>query len=153
MEAVGSIVKGNAQAAGYNAQAQANYYNAQVMQQNARVATEQANAREELQRRRFGELQGQAIAAAAQSGAGMEGSNADVLKQNAINAELDALTIRYEGEMQARGLLAQSELEQFQGRINKMNAGVARKAGYLDAAAALSNSATKAYTAASSGGK
>ena len=113
MEAVGSIVKGNAQAAGYNAQAQANYYNAQVMQQNARVATEQANAREELQRRRFGELQGQAIAAAAQSGAGMEGSNADVLKQNAINAELDALTIRYEGEMQARGLLAQSELEQF----------------------------------------
>ena len=34
-----------------------------------------------------------------------------------------------------------------------MNAGVARKAGYLDAAAALSNSATKAYTAASSGGK
>jgi hypothetical protein len=146
VQAAGSIMQGNAQSAQYKAQAQANDYNATVARQNADVALQQANAREEIQRRKFGDLQGTAIAAAAQSGAGMDGSNADVLKQNAIAAELDALTIRYEGQMQARGLMAQSEMEQFQGRMNRTNSRTAQTAGYINAGANLLGGASKAYT-------
>ena len=145
LAATGALLQGNAQSASYKAAAQANDYNATVARQNAVVAMDQANQREELQRRKFGELQGQAVAAAAQSGAGMDGSNADVLRQNAINAEMDALTIRYEGQMQARGLQAQADLQQFEGRVNRMNARTARLAGYANAGAALLTGGSKAY--------
>lgn len=145
-KAVGSIMQGSAQAAQYKAQAQANDYNAIVARQNADVALGQANAREEMQRRRFGELQGTALAAAAQSGSGMDGSNADVLKQNAVAAELDALTMRYEGQMQARGLMAQANMEEFQAGVNRANSRTARTSGYINAAADILGGASKAYT-------
>lgn len=145
-QAIGAISQANAQAAQYQAQAQANDYNATVARQNSEVALQQYNAREEQQRRQFGAFQGQATAAAAQSGAGLSGSNADVLKQNAILAELDALTIRYEGQQQSRGFLAQADMEEFQARANRANAKTARSQGILNAGAALIGGASKSYS-------
>ena len=143
MSAVGAMQQADAQSANYQAQAQANEYNATVNRNNAKVASEQANAQEEAQRRHFAALQGQTYAGIAQSGTGFDGSNADVLKQNAISNELDALTIRYEGDNKAKGLMAQSQLDTYNAGVNRMNAANAQTAGYLNAGSALLSGATK----------
>lgn len=143
MSAVGAMQQADAQAANYTAQAQANDYNATVNRNNAKVASEQANAQEEAQRRHFAALQGQAYAGVAQSGTGFDGSNADILKQNAISNELDSLTIRYEGENKAKGLMAQAGLDTYNAGVNRMNASNATTAGYLNAGSALLSGATK----------
>lgn len=143
ISAMGAIKSAQAQSASYQAQANANEYNATVEKNNAQVALDQANAQEEAQRRHFAALQGQAYAGVAQSGAGFEGSNADILKQNAVNNELDALTIRYEGQNKSTGLLAQSELDKYSATTNRMNASNAMTAGYLNAGSSLLSAATK----------
>lgn len=140
---MGAMQQADAQAASYRAQAQAQEYNATVERNNAQVARDQANAKEEAQRRHFDALQGQAIAGVAQSGTGFDGSNMDLLKQNAINNELDALTIRYEGQNQANGLMAQSQLDTYNAGVSRMNASNAETAGYFNAGSALLSGATK----------
>lgn len=145
VSAMGAMQQADSQAASYQAQAQANDYNAIINKQNAEVASTQANAKEEAQRRHFRALQGQAVAGVAQSGTGFGGSNADVLEQNEINNELDALTIRYEGDMQARGLLAQSELDKYQANVSRQNASSAKSAGMMNAGAAILGGATNYY--------
>lgn len=143
MSAYGAIRQGQAQEANYNAQAQANEYNAVVAQNNARVAAEQANAQEEQQRRHFRSMQGQAMAGVAQSGAGFDGSNADVLAQNQVNNELDALTIRYEGQNKMKSLESQAQIEKYNAATNRMNAKEAKTAGYINAGANILSGASK----------
>lgn len=103
VQALGEKQAADAQAAQIRSQQQAAMYNSSLAQQNARVERQQAGAREEAQRRRAGQVLGEQRAAFAQAGTGMGGSAADVMAQSLINAELDALTLRYEGEMRARG--------------------------------------------------
>jgi hypothetical protein len=138
----GAIKQGQAANAQAKAQADAQEYNAQVQRNNADTALAQANSAEERQRREFGQLQGQAIAGIAQSGTGFGGSNADVLKQNAINNELDALTIRYGGQTQSQGLMAQSELDRFNANASRQAGKDAMTAGYINAGASLLNGAS-----------
>ena len=74
---------------------------ARVADQNQAIATEQANAREEAQRRQGTQILGRQTAAAAQSGIDISsGSSLDAARQSAVNLELDAQTIRYNGLMQ-----------------------------------------------------
>ncbi len=145
MAAAGAMQQAQTQA--YNAKAQANAldYQATVDRNNAEAATQASNAREEQQRRGFRQLEGQARAGIAQSGTGFEGSNADILKQNAVLSELDALTIRYEGENKAKGLMAQSQLDQYNAQTSRENAGRYMTAGYLNAGSQLLSGASK-YT-------
>lgn len=143
VSAMGAISQANAQSASMQAQAQAQEYNATVARNNAQAANEQANAQEEQQRRRFAALQGQAIAGVAQSGTGFDGSNLDLLKQNAIANELDALTIRYEGQQKSKGLLAQADLDQYGASVSRMNARSAQTAGYFNAGANILSGASK----------
>ena len=56
----------------------------------------------------FGQMEESSYAA---SGVSMEGSALDVLEFSAANAELDALTIRYESEMEARSYRKEADLE------------------------------------------
>lgn len=143
MAAAGAMQQAETQA--YNAKAQANAlnYQATVDRNNAQAATDAANAREEQQRRSFNAMQGQARAGIAQSGTGFEGSNADILKQNAVLGELDALTIRYEGQNKAAGLLAQSELDKYNAQTSRDNAGRMMTAGYLNAGSQILSGAAK----------
>lgn len=136
---------GKAQEAGYKAQAQADEYNATIQSQNAAVARQQANAREEAQRRQARQVLGEQRAALSQAGIGLSGSAADIYGQSAANAELDALNIRYEGELDSRGLLAQSELSTYQGKVSGMNAKSAKQAGTLSAASTALSGASQAY--------
>ena len=139
---IGAMQQADAQSASYRARAQAQDYNATVARNNATVARDQANAREEQQRRHFSLLQGQAAAGAAQSGAGMDGSNGDLLKQNSLMNELDALNIRYEGANQANGLIAQSQLDKYGANVSRANASSAQEAGFWNAGSKLLAGAT-----------
>lgn len=144
VSALGAMKQGEAQAASYRAQAQAQEYNAQVAHNNAQTAQSQANSQEEQQRRHFRMMQGEATAAAAQSGAGLNASdsNTKVLEQNALMNELDALNIRYEGQKQATGLYAQEEQDKYGAKVSRMNASNAESAGMLNAGASILSGAT-----------
>lgn len=143
--AYSAIQGGRAAEANARAQQQAENYNATIQAQNATVARQQANAREEAQRRKARQFLGEQRAALAQAGIGLEGSAADVYEQSAAEAELDALNIRYEGALDARGLLAQSEMSTYAGRVAGVNATTARRSSYLDAASSLLSGASSAY--------
>ena len=147
MAALGSIKQGQAQSAQYKSAANAAEYNAIVARQNEQVALGQANVAEEQQRRKFRSMQAEAIAGLAQTGTALDGSNADVLQQSALANELDALTIRYEGQMKARGLMAQSELDRMSARASRGAASSAVTGSYLNAGAGLLSGASKYYAA------
>lgn len=129
VQAIGAVSKGNAAKAAAG-------YNAALMDQEAAAERQQASAREEQGRRQAAQVLGAQRAAFAQSGGGMGGSAADVMRQSSINAELDALTMRYEGELRARGLESQAAAERFAGKQ-------AQRAGYFEAAGTILGGAAK----------
>ena len=137
LKAFGSIQQGYAQANQANAAADVASFNAANTRAAITSSNAETNAAEEKQNRDFGQLQGTAFAATAQSGTGFDGSNALVLKQNAINNELDALTIRYQGQQKAQGLLAQAESYDSQAAADRANAKGAKIGGFLGAGANL----------------
>lgn len=137
MSVIGQISSGRQQSKQYEAMAQANAYNAMINRQRADQTRSVYGQREERQRREAAFVIGKQKAASAQSGIGLGGTNADLENQSEIFAELDALNIRYEGELEAQGLLAQANLDDMQASQNRSNASSARKSGYLGAAGAL----------------
>jgi hypothetical protein len=157
VSAIGAIQQGQAQEASYKSQAAAAEYNSQINQNNATVAkynaqssAQQAAAAEDAQRRKFAALEGSASAGVAQSGTGFEGSNADVLKQNAVNNELDALNIRYQGNQQKNSFINTSSNYNAQSNLDLMGASAARNnasnavtGSYLNAGSNLLAGATK----------
>jgi hypothetical protein len=101
---------GQAAQAQYAANQQTAQYNAAVAKQRAETTRAVYGQREDQQRREASFVMGKQRAAGAQAGLGLGGSTADVTGQSAVMAELDALNIRYAGEMEAKGLLSQSDL-------------------------------------------
>jgi hypothetical protein len=137
MSTVGAIQQGQAASANAQAQQNAANYNAQVAENNARSVREQANAKEETIRRNTRIEQGRARAGMSQSGLGMTGSLLDVYDQSALFSEMDALNTRYDGEMQARGLMGQAAQERYAGSVAQMNGKAAVTSSYLNAGAAV----------------
>jgi len=142
ISAIGAIQQGKAAEAQAEAQDQANKYNARVKEIQAGVEREAAGRREEQQRRKARQVLGEQRAALAQSGIGMMGSALDIEEQSATAAELDALNIRYEGEMAAKGLLYDAEAEKFEGRANLAAGANAKKASYLKTGSAILSGGT-----------
>lgn len=121
--AVGAVSAAQSQAA-------AEEYNAKVADNNAMTARQQASQQEEAQRARARQVIGSQLAATSQSGTGLSGSNLDLLTSSLYGSEIDAMNIRYEGELKASGLNAQAELD----RTQASNTGTG---GYLSAAGKL----------------
>jgi hypothetical protein len=141
MSAVGAIQQGMAaQAQAQAAQGAANY-NATIKRQQADSELQQANAREEQQRRGTRQVLGQQRAALAQAGIGMGGSALDIEEQSADRAELDALTMRYEGDLRSKGLLAAAEGAEYEGRAAIAAGKNAMTGAYLSAGASLLSAA------------
>jgi hypothetical protein len=141
MSAVGAIQQGMAaQAQAQAAQGAANY-NATIKRQQAALELQQANAREEQQRRGTRQVLGQQRAALAQAGIGMGGSALDIEEQSADRAELDALTIRYEGDLRSKGLLAAAAGAEYEGRAAIAAGQNAMTGAYLSAGASLLSAA------------
>jgi hypothetical protein len=101
-----------------------------ALAEQAAVAQAQANRDETAQRRQSRQQLGTMAASMAQAGGGVDEG---VLRQSAVNAELDALNIRYAGQMRARGLLAEAK-------------SIRKQSKYL-AAAQLLSGATASYSA------
>jgi hypothetical protein len=90
----------------------------------ARVAQAQGDADEQTQRRSARQLMGAQAAALAQNGGGWGGTNAGLIEQSAINAEMDALNIRYGAATRAFGLKQQGQAARVEGRIGAVKQGL-----------------------------
>ena len=144
--AYGAISSAKAQSASYKSQRQAAEYNAQANQQNANAAEAAASANELAMRRTNDQRMGEIRAAIASGAGGFSGTAGELADQDASNMELDALNTRYRGTLQAHGMLAQSNLDQYQGDVAGMNASSAMRAGYIGAAASALGTASNYYT-------
>lgn len=134
VSAVGAISAGNAQAASYKAQAQAQEFNSQQQLKNADRVAAEYSVREDNLRRQQAKFLGRQRAALAESDTGLgTGSNLDVTNEDTQNAELDALTLRYEGQQERRGLLLDATYSNYDATVSRMNASSARQAGYMSA--------------------
>jgi len=129
------ISAGGAVSQGMDANSAANA-NAAALGQQAHVVQSQAYADEQTQRRQSRQVLGEQAAAIAQAGGGAGGTSAKVVEQSGINAELDALNIRYGGTMKASGLMAQAAAEKAQGRSALVQSGFLAGANLLKGYAA-----------------
>jgi hypothetical protein len=111
-------------------------YNAKISENNALAAKQQAAADEDRQRRLSVQAIGAQRAAYGASGVSLEGSPLDILEQSAYNAELDAQTIRWQGEVAAAGYGNQAILDR-----SKSNS--ALNTGYAEAGSSILIGGTK----------
>lgn len=146
MQAVGAIQQGKMAEAMGKAQMNMANYNARMKELEADITRQQTNAREEQQRRQARQLLGKQRAAVAQAGIGWGGSALDIMEESATLAELDALTIRYEGDLKARGLLAGAEADRFAGGVAMAQGKAAKTASYISAGASLLSGAAAGYS-------
>lgn len=147
MVSMGMQLAGGAlQAKGIKAQGDADYasgmYNANTAREDAGIAATQTVADIAKDRTSQALDTGKFKAAAGVTG-GMTGSNLDILSSNAVQQELDILTIKQQGALTQRNLLNQAGLD-IAGAEN------AKKQSRLEAGAALLGSASKAASSASS---
>lgn len=99
---------------------------ANALEAQARTVRNQAARDEEAQRRENRQRLGTLAAAFAQAGGG---GDAGVLRQSAINAELDALNVRYAGAQRASALFGAASAQRKQSRLlagAKLLSGVAQ---------------------------
>lgn len=116
-------------------------YNATLDRRNADTARLQATAEEERFRRQAARQRGEQVGKIAASGVVVNtGSPLLVLADSAREAEMDALNIRYGGELKAQGLEANARSEEFQGKN-------AKRQGIIGAGSTLLSGAARTYKA------
>jgi hypothetical protein len=93
-------------------------YNAQVAEQQAQAARRKAAYEEETRRREGKELKSRQMVAAAKSGATLE-SFKDIFLKTATDTELDALVIRYGGQIESARNINEANLLRAQGKQAK----------------------------------
>lgn len=140
LSAYSAYSQGQAQAQAAEQQAAAARRNEQLLQQQARVAREQAGAEEEAQRKQARALLATQRAAMAQAGIGAGGTVGLLAEDSALQAELDALNIRYGGELRASGLLNEAQNAGLESKILKKNASQARKSAIIGAGTSMLSS-------------
>jgi len=111
-------------------------YQAEAMRQNAEITRQRAAVEENKYRRQTEKLLGRQRALVANSGLSLEGSPLLAQEDTAANAELEALTIRHSGDLDAAAQLNDAMLTRLKGR-NAMIGGVASAGqsllgGYVD---------------------
>lgn len=133
------------------AQAQAAQYNAQVAQNNAQVALQQSAVQEAEYRAKTTQDLATIKAGYGASGITQSGTPENVLASNASVAELNALNIRYAGQLKAQGFQQEGTLDTFQAaNANKM-ASDAQTNGMFGMAGALLGGAAGIMTRVPSG--
>jgi hypothetical protein len=105
-------------------------YNAAVARQSAQASVDKAAYDEEMHRERVRKLISSQRAAYGASGVDIEGSPLLLLEDTAAQGEMDALAIRYGGEVEASQKRSQAELYELQGKN-------AKKASYYKAGSSL----------------
>lgn len=123
VSAVGSIMSAQKQASMYE-------QNARVNEQNALLMTAQATEQERRQRAGLEELKARQRVGVAKSGVTMNGTPLLVAEDITGQGELDALTIRYNGEMKSND-------QKYQAAVNRYQASEAKTSGYFKAATSI----------------
>lgn len=98
------------------AQAQQADYRAKLAERNAGIVEQQTTARVGQQQRQAGEVLGEQRAAIAQSGFGSSGTMLDIASQSGTNAILDALSLRYEGNLKKTDLQSEAEMARWEAK-------------------------------------
>lgn len=147
VSAAGSIQQGNAAAASYKSQAAASDYNATINRQNADAAGQEGTQRELMTRTQQALQMGEARAAAGEAGiGGAQGSSiGTALEQDSVNAELNALGVRYERDTQRNAYLQQSAMDTYEAGVARGNAKSARRIGYTGALSNILNGANRYF--------
>lgn len=101
------------------ADATAAMYNATSLEQQAAATSQQANAAEEAKRREIREAFGKLRAGGAEGGLLSSGSFHDAYAHSAAEAELDALNVRYEGNVKRTSLLNEAAGQRYQAKVAK----------------------------------
>ena len=146
VQAIGAMSSAAAQSQSYKSQAAADDANAEVLKQNAVQARQESSTQEDALRQRQRQIRGQQVASIAQSGIGFSGTGGDLLEQSDIASTLDDLSVRYEGEMKAKGLNQQASQSTYDAAMARANASNATTAGYFGAAGALTQGASSYAT-------
>lgn len=139
--AITAAASGALSAAGAIYEGQAAYkagqFNAGVLRLKASQIRKQAAYEEQQSLVNARKIVGDMKANYGASGITQEGSPLDMMEESVKNANMDAMNIRYKGEMEARNSEFQAKLAEFQGKS-------ARTASYFQAASSLIGGGTKA---------
>jgi hypothetical protein len=142
-QAAGSALQALGSIRGANAARKTSEFNARNLEAQAGTVSRLNVDREEAQRANTRQQLGMQLAAGAEAGGGLGGSDLDLLRASMFNSEMDALNIRYQGQLEAKGLTDEARMVRAQGKE-------ARTRGYMSAAAQLMQGSAS-YT--SSGGQ
>lgn len=123
-------------------------YNEKLAENQAIGARQEAAAAADRQQRQSAKTIGSMQATYAASGVGLEGSPLEVLEESARNAELDRLTILWNGEGRAQGYQNTAELERSRGK-NAMASGYLSAAGSVMKGFAMSGGGNSGASTAS----
>ena len=132
MGAAGAIYQGNAEAA-------ASKYNANLLKLQASQIRQQAATEEKALLVGARKTVGSMRANFAASGVTMEGSPLDIMQESIMNANNDASSIRYQGEMNAR-------MAEYEAKMERMRGNNAKNASYFSAFSSLAGGATQAHS-------
>jgi hypothetical protein len=110
------------QADNYKAQAKQDEINAQIARDAAVRAGQEANANEDAQRRQTAVRMGAQTASLAENGMIGSQTGADLVADSALNAELDALNIRYAGKLKQQGFYQEADNFARSAQANRKNA-------------------------------
>lgn len=133
VKATGTMYRGEAESAQFEASAKANEYNAMVKRARAETVMQAYGLREEQLRRSARIQAGSRRAAISQSGTGTGGSNADLDRQSEVFAELDAMNIRYQGELEHDALIQDAAGDDYNAAMNRRSGEYAEQSAMIGA--------------------
>jgi hypothetical protein len=133
--AIGALIQGRQQRNEIDRQRDIEQFNIKVGEQNAALSGQQTSAREEEVRRRARRALGQQRAAIGQSGTGFSGSNESIMAQSSTNAELDALNVRYAGQLERMGILNDVSMRKYNDKVLKKQGKQAMRLRWFNAVA------------------
>lgn len=142
-----AVMQGMAAASAQKAQSQGAQNEAQIYQQEAHTAMEVGVSQEGTQLQKNAQVEGTQQAAISQSGIATTSVSAqNVMRQTAINDALDALNIRYEGQLNAHGYQVGASEARTAAGVFDYNANQQLRSGYLGAGNALLSTGTSYLT-------
>jgi multidrug efflux pump subunit AcrA (membrane-fusion protein) len=137
VSAIGNLNQAEAQANAAEANAKAAQYNANIAAQNAAAERAAGTERERRQRVAGEAAVGRIRAAYGASGVTLDGSALYVLQDAIVNAELDALTIKYDSDLRALGYSRESTLDTMRANSYADSVDSIMAGGYLSAMGSL----------------
>lgn len=118
-EAASSILSGIGEYKQYRAAAREDEYRAAVADANAANVEGQTTAAVGQQQRRAADVLGEQRASIAQSGFGSIGTMADVARASGTESTLDAMNIRYEGNIKKQNFETEAEMARWSAKQNR----------------------------------